>query len=92
MRIYKLSKTRSNAAMMSVREFLELVGRDEVISRFGFRAQVVSRAVKEGLFPSGWYPYIRELCEDQGVDVPEHLFRWSNVPRRQSSLEKAGLD
>lgn len=85
MRIYKLSKLLILGCMLDIREFLDLVGRDEITSRFGFRAQDVSRAVKGGLFPSGWYPYIRELCQERNVDVPEHLFRWSNVPMRQMS-------
>lgn len=68
--------------MMNIRDFLELVGRDEITSRFGFRPQDVSRAVKDGLFPSGWYPFIRDLCVENEIDTPDHLFRWSRVPKQ----------
>lgn len=67
---------------MNIREFLDLVGRDEITSRFGFRPQDVSRAIKAGLFPSGWYPFIRDLCTERGIEAPDHLFRWSRVPKR----------
>lgn len=91
MRIYKLSVLLISVWMICIREFLDGVGRDKIISRFGFRAQDVSRAARDGMFPSGWFPYIREICVEQNVDVPDHLFRWSRVPKKnQKSLEKAG--
>lgn len=84
MRIYKLSKLLTLGRMRDVRELLDLLGRDEITARYGFRAQDVSRASKDGLFPSGWYPFIRELCREKGISTPEHLFRWSRVPDRKS--------
>lgn len=80
MRIYILSKMRSLRAMIDVREFLDLIGRDEIVRRFGFRTQDISRSVRDGLFPAGWYPFIRELCIERGIETPDHLFRWSKVP------------
>lgn len=68
--------------MMNIREFLLLIGRDEIISRFGFRPQDVSRAIRDGLFPAGWYPFIRDLCLEREIEAPDHLFRWSRVPER----------
>lgn len=85
MRIYKLSEMLISCRMINVREFLESVGREEIISRFGFRAQDVSRAAREGLFPSGWFPFIRDLCVERDLEVPDHLFRWSRVPDRLSN-------
>jgi len=87
LRIYKLRKMRINNLMTEVSKFLEEVGRDRLVVRFGFRSQDISRAVRENKFPSGWFPYIRALCEELELAVPEHLFRWSNVPKRKKETE-----
>jgi hypothetical protein len=70
--------------MMNIREFLELIDRHEVASRLGFRPQDVSRAIKEGTFPAGWYPFIRALCVERHIATPDHLFRWSRVPKKNA--------
>ena len=70
--------------MMQMSELLEIIGRDTITSRCGFRKQDFSRAAKQQLFPSGWYPYIQIICAEKGVDTPYHLFRWSKVPTKDN--------
>lgn len=65
--------------MTTVRQFLDEVGRENVLA-LGFKAQDVSRAVTTGLFPAGWYPFLRDLAAAQGRSCPDHIFRWSRVP------------
>jgi len=72
--------------MISLSKFLDLIGRENLTARFGFRNQDISRAVRDNKFPAGWFPFIRDICGDMGLEVPEHLFRWSNVPKKKKKF------
>lgn len=61
--------------MMTVSEFMKAIGRNNVAA-LGISQQAISRAITEDVMPSGWYLAVRALCEEAGVEVPEHLFRW----------------
>ena len=75
--------------MTTIQNFVDEVGRRD-IAKLGFRQQEISRALRDGVFPSGWFPYLRSLCRKKGVAVPEHLFRWSKIsanPPRQKAQD-----
>ena len=83
---------RSIAAMQTVSDLLETIGRDRFMAETGFKPQVISRAVVENIMPSGWYLAVRTICEREGVAVPDELFRWSDkrkspvhAPEREAS-------
>lgn len=71
---------------MTVSELIEKIGRPRFTQATGYSPQIISRAMTENLMPSGWYPDVRALCEADGIDVPEHLFRWTN--RRQVGAKR----
>ena len=64
--------------MTTIKKFIDDVGRRD-IAELGFRQQEISRALRDGVFPSGWFPYLRKLCKVKDVELPEHLFRWSKI-------------
>lgn len=69
-----------NKHNFTVEKLLEVIDRKELEVRYGFTKQDVSRAKIKGQFSAKWFPYVRSLCVDVGVDVPEYLFCWSTVP------------
>lgn len=72
----------------NVGDLVSEIGRKN-ISGIGFREQDISRAISENIFPSGWYPYIRNLCISRKLDMPENLFRWSKVPNTAPQIKEA---
>ena len=93
MRIYKLRKMRSLSSMnnpITMKEWLSLVGRQRFETETGRSAQLVSRAVSEGLMPPGWYKTTRDWCVRNNFDVPDHLFKWTepkggSLPTKQNA-------
>lgn len=69
--------------MITMAKFLDDLVRNDFISVYGFCASDISRAAGQKLFPAGWFPYVRDLCAERGVAMPEHLFRWSTVPHKR---------
>ena len=78
----------------SVRAFIDDVGRGPFEQAVGVKTQLVTRALSDNLFPSGWFITIRDWCEDIGKPVPENLFRWSRPivtpPGKHSAKQPAG--
>jgi len=62
--------------MTDIKTFIDSVGRSE-IAALGFRQQEISRAIRDGVFPSGWYIGLKNLSSQRGIELPERLFRWS---------------
>lgn len=84
LRIYKLSKLLRLPPMMNEKsppitldEFLEKAGRQRFRKAIGRSEQLMTRAVRDGLMPSGWFIDVRNWCVTNKIDVPEHLFRWA---------------
>jgi len=77
--------------MTDIDTFIKTVGRSE-IAALGLREQEISRAKREGVFPSGWYLAIKDLAERKGVDLSPDLFKWSRkapIPRAYSAVAGA---
>lgn len=63
--------------MTTVSDLFAALKRDRITAETGIGPQVLSRAAVDNIMPSGWYPAIRDLCAHDGLDCPEHLFRWT---------------
>lgn len=63
--------------MKTVSDMIDTIGRGTFADRTGHGQQVISRAIRENVMPAAWYVDVRDLCAEMGVEVPEHLFRWS---------------
>lgn len=62
--------------MQTVTELFAAIGRERIRKEAGYGQQVLSRAVTDNLMPAHWYFDIKRLCDEKGVECPEHLFRW----------------
>ncbi|MCF6271604.1 MAG: hypothetical protein L3J37_00220 [Rhodobacteraceae bacterium] len=62
--------------MTDINTFIKKIGRSE-IAALGLREQEISRAKREGVFPSGWYLSIKDLAERKGVELSPYIFKWS---------------
>lgn len=65
--------------MLTVETFInDTIGRDRFAKATGYGPQVISRAIVENIMPAGWYRDVRDVCGGLGVEVPDHLFRWTD--------------
>lgn len=62
--------------MTNAREILKVIGRQQLAEELGVGLTTISSASVEGLFPPAWYPTVRRLGAEAGIEVPEHLFKW----------------
>ena len=69
----------------TVSDFLDLVGRLKFQQATRAGTQSVTRAKFDGVFPDGWYWRTRNFCDDIGMEIPEHLFRSYEKPRKAVS-------
>jgi len=71
---------------MTVEKLIDkTIGRQKFCRETGYSEQNVHRAIQEGIMPSGWFINVRSLCEAEGVNVPESLFRWSSKRRKPAA-------
>lgn len=54
----------------------DALGRKTVAERLGVRPTAVSNAVTDGRFPARWFPVVRGMCEERGLDCPENAFNF----------------
>ncbi len=59
----------------TVSDLLTRLGRARITKEAGFGPQVLSRASVDDKMPSHWFFEIRRMCENDGIECPEHLFR-----------------
>lgn len=56
------------------------------------RLNVTKRTVREArakrAFPAYWYPIVRDMCEEKGIECPEEAFSFKS-PSSDASLSKA---
>lgn len=65
--------------MKTVSDFFKSVNRQAFGEFTGFKQQAISRAIADNVMPSGWYMLTRKYCEENEIDVPDGLFRWSGI-------------
>lgn len=60
------------------------------MDRVGVKTQVITRAIAENTMPTAWFIRVRTLCDEGGIETPEHLFKWVSTgvaPISAPSLE-----
>ena len=62
--------------MMTVHEVLKAIGRQNLAREINLTPAAISNAASSGIFPATWFPTVRRLGTEAGVDVPESLFNW----------------
>lgn len=62
---------------MSVRATIEALGVKRICECVGVGENAVYAAAAAGKFPARWYPHIRDLCKEEGIDYPDTLFNWA---------------
>lgn len=49
----------------------------QIARALGVGVTAVNNALQRGgLFPAGWYPVVRSLCEERGLECPEGAFNF----------------
>jgi hypothetical protein len=65
----------------TVKDFIARVGRKDFEKALGHKTQVVTRAIADGVMPAHWFFACRDWCSENGIEVPEYLFRQSHTPK-----------
>ena len=61
--------------METVADLFTALGRDRIRKEAGHGHQVLTRALADNVMPAHWYFDIKRLCDERGLECPEHLFR-----------------
>lgn len=64
------------ATPISAADVCDALGRKAISSAVGRGLTAVSNAAAEGIFPASWYPIIKQMCSDAGIDCPMSLFKF----------------
>lgn len=62
--------------MNTVPQIVDRLGRQEIIDRLGVRTSSVTDAISDGVFPARWYGELKEMADEQGIELPLELFNW----------------
>lgn len=60
--------------LASVRETVDALTRPRVMKACRVRTQVVTNWIERDRFPPQRYPAIKKLCDEDGIEPPDHLF------------------
>lgn len=64
------------APTLTASEVCDALGRKAISERLGVGIAAVSNASNDGRFPARWFPTIRAMCEEAGVNLSESLFNF----------------
>lgn len=65
----------------NVAEYIDHIGRAELIERLGISTKTISQAKSVGRFPAYWYKSMLELAREMGRDAPPlELFAFRDRP------------
>ncbi|MCP4410750.1 MAG: hypothetical protein GY807_24020 [Gammaproteobacteria bacterium] len=62
--------------MANVREITKAIGRDRLQDAVGVGYKMINRVEVNNQFPPSWFPTVRRLGIEAGIEVPERLFSW----------------
>jgi hypothetical protein len=63
---------------------IDTLGAKRIAERVGKGQPSVSIA-KRGI-PARWYPLVREMCAEDGIDCPEDAFNWARPQETGTAL------
>ncbi|WP_273280914.1 hypothetical protein [Pseudooceanicola atlanticus] len=70
----------------SVIEILDKLDEEIILARLNVKPRSIRLARERGMFPAKWYPVIRDLCAEGGLDCPDGVFNFAS-PSLASSKE-----
>lgn len=73
---------------ISITDFLASIDRVKMQDELNLITQVVTRAKREGKFPSAWFIPIRDWCAVEGSECPEHLFKWHDASPKSVDIKQ----
>lgn len=68
--------------MMDASKICDALGRRTIKEALGVTKASVSHAVKAKSFPASWYPVIKDLCDERGLDCPVSVFNFKSPSQR----------
>lgn len=71
---------------MAARDIIKTLGPKAIADRVGVHIHAVYNC-KETMPPS-WYPHVRDLCAEAGIECPDEAFRWAPGPKSDGPAAK----
>lgn len=65
--------------MNTTSDIVDKLGREEICDKLGLVTSAVSNACKKGKFPPSWYLPLKKMADDEGIELPDTLFKWRVV-------------
>lgn len=72
--------------MMNAKIIADTLGRADLADAFGCGATAVSNHVSAGKFPADWWPVMRKMAKDKGIDLPIDLFKFKKDARKPIAI------
>ncbi len=76
---YKSERTKQ------ISEIFKEIGRQRIGESLDIGATAISNAVVDGSLPPSWFPTVRRLGIEAGIEVPERLFSWRKPEDAEAS-------
>jgi len=64
--------------MTNAKHIADQLGQAKIALALGVGVTAVNNAVAREYFPATWYPVIRGMCRDAGLDCPENAFNFKS--------------
>lgn len=76
--------------MNTVSSILKTIGRAELSRRLGVGSTTISAAAVAGKFPSAWYPTVKGMCEEHGLNVTDDMFNFRQDKQQDQGSQERG--
>lgn len=67
---------------------IEALGVDAIAAAVDCKRKTVTVVKYRGHFPPAWYPIIKGMCDDAGIDCPDSAFKFKFPPETGGSSQK----
>lgn len=71
--------------MNPVKHICDSIGRRRIEARLGVKRGAITSAIIARRFPAAWFKGLRELADEQGVELDEDLFYWREASSRSEA-------
>lgn len=76
--------------MKSHQHIAKALGQKPLADALGVGVTAVNNSLSRDHFPAAWYPVIRDLCTEKGVECPEEAFNFKSPRGAGDSARHVG--
>jgi len=75
----------------AVKSITDELGADAMCARLGVTEHSIRHARHTGAFPASWFPIVKTMAEDAGLQCPMEVFNWKSPVGPEVSCQETIL-